>query len=42
MSDSVVRQHIGYVAVLVRDYDEAKAWYCDKLGFALVDEAIEK
>ncbi|HEX9199509.1 MAG TPA: VOC family protein [Acidobacteriaceae bacterium] len=33
-----MRQHIGSVALVVRDYDEAKAWYCDKLGFDLVDD----
>lgn len=31
-------QHIGYVTLLVRDYDEAKAWYCDVLGFNLIED----
>lgn len=28
--------HIGALSLLVRDYDEAIAWYCDRLGFTLV------
>ena len=28
-------QHIGAVALLVRDYDEALAWYTAKLGFVV-------
>lgn len=28
--------HIGALSLLVRDYDEAIAWYRDKLGFTLV------
>jgi catechol 2,3-dioxygenase-like lactoylglutathione lyase family enzyme len=31
-------QFIGNVAVLVRGYEEAKAWYCDVLGFDLVED----
>lgn len=31
-------QHIGYVTLLVRDYHEAKAWYCDVLGFNLIED----
>jgi lactoylglutathione lyase len=26
-------QHLRYIALLVRDYDEAKAYYCGVLGF---------
>jgi catechol 2,3-dioxygenase-like lactoylglutathione lyase family enzyme len=26
-------QHLGAIAVVVRDYDEARAWYADMLGF---------
>jgi catechol 2,3-dioxygenase-like lactoylglutathione lyase family enzyme len=33
-----MRQHIGYVALLVRDYDEAIAYFTGKLGFALVED----
>lgn len=29
---------IATVALLVRDYDEAIAWYTDKLGFAVVED----
>jgi catechol 2,3-dioxygenase-like lactoylglutathione lyase family enzyme len=34
----MANQHIGYVTLLVRDYDEAKAWYCDALGFNLIED----
>jgi len=30
-------QHLGLVALLVRDYDEAIAFYVGKLGFVLVE-----
>ena len=29
-------QSLAHVALVVRDYDEAIAWYVDKLGFTLV------
>ncbi|HVT95916.1 MAG TPA: VOC family protein [Acidobacteriaceae bacterium] len=32
------RQTLGYVALLVRDYDEAIAWFCGVLGFALLED----
>lgn len=32
------RQEIGYVALVVREYDEAIAFYRDKLGFRLVED----
>jgi catechol 2,3-dioxygenase-like lactoylglutathione lyase family enzyme len=32
------RQQIGYVALVVREYDEAIAFYRDKLGFTLVED----
>ncbi|HEY0043219.1 MAG TPA: VOC family protein [Allosphingosinicella sp.] len=31
-------QHIARIALLVRDYDEAIAWYTQKLGFILVQD----
>jgi catechol 2,3-dioxygenase-like lactoylglutathione lyase family enzyme len=31
-------QHLGAVSLLIRDYDEAKAYYCDVLGFELVED----
>jgi len=34
----MTRQHIGAIALVVRDYDEARAWYCDVLGFELVED----
>ena len=33
-----MNQHIAAVALLVRDYDEAIAYYTDTLGFALVED----
>jgi catechol 2,3-dioxygenase-like lactoylglutathione lyase family enzyme len=32
------RQRIGYVALVVRDYDEAIAWFCGVLGFELLED----
>ena len=31
-------QHLGYIAVVVRDYDEAIDFYVGKLGFTLVED----
>ncbi len=31
-----MRRHLGAVALLVRDYDEAIAWFTGALGFTLV------
>lgn len=31
-------QHIGYVSLLVRDYDEAIAYFTGRLGFGLVED----
>jgi len=31
-------QHIGSISLLVRDYDEAIAYFTEKLGFALVED----
>ena len=33
-----MRQHIGALALLVRDYDEAKAYYAAVLGFDVVQD----
>ncbi|GGF40962.1 hypothetical protein GCM10011611_54250 [Aliidongia dinghuensis] len=33
-----MRQHIGAIALVVTDYDEAIAFYRDKLGFTLVED----
>ena len=32
-------RHIAMVAIVVRDYDEAIAWYRDALGFELVEDS---
>ena len=34
----IVKQNIGYVAVVVRDYDEAIAYYTKVLGFELIED----
>jgi catechol 2,3-dioxygenase-like lactoylglutathione lyase family enzyme len=34
----MAQQQIGAVAVVVRDYDEAKAWYTGVLGFDPVED----
>jgi catechol 2,3-dioxygenase-like lactoylglutathione lyase family enzyme len=31
-------QHLALIALMVRDYDEAIAWYRDVLGFELVED----
>ncbi|MBX3726196.1 MAG: VOC family protein [Xanthomonadales bacterium] len=33
-----MEQRVALVSVLVRDYDEALAWYCGVLGFANVED----
>lgn len=33
-----MKNHIGYVSVLVRDYDEALAYYTGVLGFQLLED----
>ncbi|RFO97644.1 glyoxalase [Rhodoferax lacus] len=34
-------QHLGLISVVVRDYDEAIAFYVGKLGFALVEDRYQ-
>ena len=34
----ITHQHLQYVALLVRDYDEAKAYYVGVLGFELIED----
>jgi len=34
-----MKQSIGYVAYLVRDYDEAISFFIDKLGFELLEDS---
>ena len=33
-----MKRHIGAISLLVRDYDEALAFYVDKLGFHLLED----
>jgi hypothetical protein len=35
-----MKQSIGYVAVVVQDYDEAIQFYVDTLGFRLVEDSF--
>jgi catechol 2,3-dioxygenase-like lactoylglutathione lyase family enzyme len=34
-------QSLAHIALVVRDYDEAIAWFLDKLGFALVADEYQ-
>ncbi len=34
-----MNRHIAYIALLVRDYDEAIAWFAQALGFVLVEDS---
>ncbi len=34
-----MKQHIGYVALVVRDYDEAIQYYVEVLGFRLMEDS---
>ena len=36
-----MRQAIAHIALLVRDYDEAIAWFTGKLGFSLVEDSAQ-
>ena len=36
-----MQQRIGLVALVVRDYDEAVAWYTQKLRFTLVEDTYQ-
>jgi catechol 2,3-dioxygenase-like lactoylglutathione lyase family enzyme len=36
-----VKQSLLHVALVVRDYDEAIAFYCEKLGFDLVEDTYQ-
>jgi catechol 2,3-dioxygenase-like lactoylglutathione lyase family enzyme len=36
-----VAQSLAHIALVVRDYDEAIAWYTDKLGFELLADAYQ-
>jgi catechol 2,3-dioxygenase-like lactoylglutathione lyase family enzyme len=37
-----MKQTIGYVALVVRDYDEALEYFTKYLGFALIEDSISK
>ena len=35
-----MKQAIGYVALVVQDYDEAIKFYVDTLGFRLIEDTV--
>jgi catechol 2,3-dioxygenase-like lactoylglutathione lyase family enzyme len=35
-------QTLGYVAIVVRDYDEALAFFTQSLGFAVIEDTVAK
>ena len=37
-----MQQSIGYIALVVRDYDEAISWFTEKLGFDLIEDSGSK
>jgi catechol 2,3-dioxygenase-like lactoylglutathione lyase family enzyme len=37
---SLLKQQLGLVSLVVRDYDEALAFYVGKLGFSLVEDSF--
>ena len=39
MTSQAFDRHIAMVAVVVRDYDEAIAWYRDAMGFELLEDS---
>src|SRR5688572_18198773 len=40
MAKIMVKQSIGCIALLVRDYDEALAFYVGTLGFTLIEDSV--
>jgi catechol 2,3-dioxygenase-like lactoylglutathione lyase family enzyme len=40
MSQHTPKQKIGYIALVVHEYDEAIAWFSEKLGFVLVEDTF--
>ena len=35
-----MKQHLAHIAVVVRDYDEAIAYYTNTLGFKLIEDTV--
>jgi len=35
-----MQQSIGYISVVVRDYDEAIAWFTEKLSFEIIEDSV--
>ncbi len=35
-----MKQELAHIALVVRDYDEAISYYCNKLHFTLVEDTI--
>ena len=38
--EAALRQAVGYITLVVRDYDEAIRFYVDKLGFRLIEDTF--
>lgn len=35
-----MNQHIAHIALVVKDYDEAINFYCNQLGFELIEDTV--
>jgi catechol 2,3-dioxygenase-like lactoylglutathione lyase family enzyme len=33
-------QSLVHISIIVRDYDEAISWYCNKVGFEVVEDTV--
>ncbi len=36
----MLKQELAYIAIVVRDYDEAIRFYCNRLHFTLVEDSV--
>jgi catechol 2,3-dioxygenase-like lactoylglutathione lyase family enzyme len=41
-TEQIVVETLGYVALVVRDYDEALAFFTQSLGFEVIEDSISK
>jgi catechol 2,3-dioxygenase-like lactoylglutathione lyase family enzyme len=39
--DHIIPQSLAHIALVVRDYDEAIAWFTEKLGFSLIEDTYQ-
>jgi catechol 2,3-dioxygenase-like lactoylglutathione lyase family enzyme len=40
--EQIMTQNLGYVALVVRDYDEALSFFTQSLGFILIEDTLSK